>query len=413
MFIVRFIMQTLGLAFGQLRANKARALLTALGIIVGIASVTSVIGAMTGLRGFVLNEFEKFGSNRFFIDGTLPPSMADKVHWLDTQLTIEEVHRLRDEVESIELITPMWWDSFEVRNGEFLVTGVRVTGAWPEWHEISDQTVIRGREMSSLDNEHKRHVCLINEHAIEELGLNRDPVGDFIFVGGRRFLVIGVIETKEMSAMFGGGDAQTEVYVPFETCKKMAPHRWIRHAEGLVTSTEETDETKAHVRHILRRTRGLDPSDEDTFFFEVVQRFVDGFNQLANTMTAIAAGVVAISLLVGGVGIMNIMLVSVSERTREIGLRKAVGAQPIVILLQFLIEAIVLCVAGGIIGVILGQIIVLVMQNLPDVNLTSAAIPPSAIVLALGFCTAVGVLFGMFPAIKAARLNPIDALRHE
>ncbi|MEC9373339.1 MAG: FtsX-like permease family protein, partial [Planctomycetota bacterium] len=273
--------------------------------------------------------------------------------------------------------------------------------------------VIKGRPFSRLDDESRRYVCLINDKGIEELGLDTDPVGDYIFVGGRRFLIIGVVETKEVSAMFGGGEPRTEIIVPFQTCQKMAPHRWIRDARAILTSPEAADDAKAEVRFILRTMREQDPEQEDTFVCEVMQSYIDQFNSMAKAITAVAGGVVAVSLLVGGVGIMNIMLVSVSERTREIGLRKAVGAQPAVILLQFLAEAVALCLAGGVIGLTLAQALVLALQSMPDSPLASAVIPAWAVVLSLAFSAGVGVLFGMFPAIKAARLDPIEALRHE
>src|SRR5690606_32094708 len=149
------------------------------------------------------------------------------------------------------------------------------------------------------------------------------------------------------------------------------------------------------------------------FRVEIIERFLQQFNQIAGVVTMVAAAVVGISLVVGGVGIMNIMLVSVSERTREIGLRKAVGARPAVVLVQFLIEAVVLCLVGGFIGLIFGEIMTLGLRRIPGAGLESAAIPPWAIILSFGFSAAVGVVFGMFPAIKASRLDPIVALRHE
>jgi putative ABC transport system permease protein len=213
--------------------------------------------------------------------------------------------------------------------------------------------------------------------------------------------------------MFGGGEVRTEVYVPFSTAVNLNPDGWLNYAVANMRSTEDAEDVKSQVRFVLRRMRNLEPSQEDTFDVEVLQQFIDRFNSVASGITAGAAGIVGISLLVGGIGIMNIMLVSVSERTREIGLRKAVGARPIIILLQFLVEAVVLCLSGGALGLAVGQGLVLAIKNIPGAPLEHAAIPMWAVGLAIGFSAGTGVIFGMFPAIKAARLDPIDALRHE
>ena len=167
------------------------------------------------------------------------------------------------------------------------------------------------------------------------------------------------------------------------------------------------------MKFFLRQTRRLKPGDPDTFRMEVIEEYLKQFNIMAATITAIAGGVVGISLLVGGVGIMNIMLVSVSERTREIGLRKAVGARSSAILFQFLVEAVVLCLFGGLIGALGGQTLTFLITKIPNASLGKAHIPLWALGMSFGFAAAVGIFFGMFPAIKAARLDPIEALRHE
>jgi putative ABC transport system permease protein len=178
-------------------------------------------------------------------------------------------------------------------------------------------------------------------------------------------------------------------------------------------SAEMSDEAKAEINFFMRKRRHIEPGQLDNFRVEAVDQFVREFNKVATTITLVATGIVGISLLVGGVGIMNIMLVSVSERTREIGLRKAVGARPSAVLLQFLVEAVVLCFMGGLMGVSFGQLITLGIRSIPAAELNQAYIPGWAIALAFGFAAAVGVIFGMFPAVKAARLDPIEALRHE
>jgi putative ABC transport system permease protein len=182
---------------------------------------------------------------------------------------------------------------------------------------------------------------------------------------------------------------------------------------ALANSPAEAEDAQADITRVLRKVRGLGSTDLETFRVQPIDQFIDQFKSVASGITAVAGGIVAISLLVGGIGIMNIMLVSVSERTREIGLRKAVGATPTAILLQFLLEAVTLCLAGGLVGVLIGQAFALAVSSIPGARLENASVPAWAVALAFVFSAAVGVVFGMFPAIKASRLDPIEALRHE
>ncbi len=413
MILIRVMLQTVVLALGQIWANKMRALLTALGIIIGVGSVTAVIASLTGLQKFVLEEFETFGAKTMFLDGTVPESMRNRISWRQVQLTIPEVQAIQEHCPAVERITPRYFNSYPIRVGEMVKEGVLVTGIWPDWHDIQDRNVILGRQFNRIDEEEKRYVCIVNDQAIEELNLDRDPVGDYILIDNLRFLIVGVVETKQVSPMFGGGDVRSEVFTPLSTSMKIDSGLWIRDAFAQMTDPEQAKEAEEQIRFTLRKMRGLEPGEDDTFFIFATQQAIDQFKGIAAGMTAVAGGIVSISLLVGGIGIMNIMLVSVSERTREIGLRKAVGARPAIILMQFLVEAVVLCMVGGLIGLVIGQALTLALQNMPDTPLEHASIPAWAIALAFAFSAGVGVVFGMFPAIKAARLDPIEALRHE
>ncbi|HCT44957.1 MAG TPA: hypothetical protein DF699_07070, partial [Phycisphaerales bacterium] len=314
--------------------------------------------------------------------------------------------------EFIETLTPGCRTSWDVSYGKKVEQGVRVTGIWPTWHEIEDRQVLFGRPFSRIDDDENRQVCLINEQGIEELNLDTDPVGDYILVDGRRFLIVGVVETKEVSPMMGGGESRTELYIPFSTHKMMNPYTWTDFTLQMV-DPDKAEDAQAEVRFILRNHRQLDPDDEDTFDMFVIQSAIEDFNTLSNYITVVLAVVVGISLVVGGVGIMNIMLVSVSERTREIGLRKAMGAKPPVVLTQFLVEAVVLCLTGGLIGIAVIQLLVSIAPLIPNSPIETLSIPSWAIWTSLIFSSGVGIVFGMFPAIKASMLNPINALRHE
>ncbi len=410
--LIRLLWQTVFLAVGQVWANKIRAMLTALGIIIGVMGVTVVAAGLDGMQSYVLTQFEGIGAKKMWVWGDVPENKRSVMNWTDVKITTYEANLILEHAETVETLTPGCRANWNVANGKEVAQSVRVTGIWPSWHEIENRQVLLGRPFSRIDDDENRQVCLINEQGIEELNLDIDPVGDYILVNGRRFLIVGVVETKELSPMMGGGQARTELYIPFSTHKMMNPYTWTDLTLQLY-DPDKADEAKGEIRFILRNHRNLSPEDEDTFDMFVIQSAIESFNGVAFVISIIMGSVIGISLIVGGIGIMNIMLVSVSERTREIGLRKAMGAQPPVVLLQFLVEAVVLCVIGGFIGLLAGNLLVMAVEFIPDFPLESIAIPRWAMFLSLGFSAAVGMIFGMGPAIKASMLNPIDALRHE
>ncbi|MEO0511616.1 MAG: ABC transporter permease [Planctomycetota bacterium] len=411
--------QSVASALGQIWANKVRATLTTLGIIIGVASVIAVIGGLQGMRGYVLKEFEQLGARKMWVWGTVPDELRNTLNYADVRVHVGEARLLGEHAPSVETLTPMTQLGGDVRSASVTKTGVDVRGVWPAWHDIEDRQVVRGRPITDGDVDNRLQVCVINDKAIDELRLSSDPVGGFLLVNGRRFLIVGVVETKDEPGIFGGGESESELIIPFSTHKMMNPYTgtWFMTRLTEPTSERTMDEVsadaQAETRFIMRKNRGLGADDEDTFDMAVLQSAIQQFNQVAGVITAGAGAVVSISLLVGGIGIMNIMLVSVSERTREIGLRKALGAPPWLVLVQFLVEAVVLCMVGGLIGIAIGQGLVEASKRIPNFPLEHAGVPGWAIVLALAFSAGVGVIFGMLPAIKAAQLNPIDALRHE
>ncbi len=414
MILVRLLIQTVWLALGQLWASKVRALLTTLGIVIGVGAVIATVAATQGLKNFILKEFDSFGPRKVWMDGTVPPSQRGRVSWSQYDLRLTELDYLRQNASTIDALTPMYFLSATVRSTDTQRTGVQLVGIHPDWHEIEKRQTIKGRPFIQTDIDQWRNVCLVNDKAIAELALDVDPTGDFILVNDRRFLIVGVVETKQVSQGFpGGGEARTEVYVPVTTALAMQPRETVSFALAQLKSADGGDEAKAEMASIFRRLRKLGGEDENTFVIETVASVIDQVNRVGTGITAAAGGLVAISLLVGGIGIMNIMLVSVSERTREIGLRKAVGARPVVILLQFLVEAVVICMAGGFIGLLCGFGIIMAVASIPGTPLAEATVPLWSVALAIGFSAFTGIVFGMFPAIKAARLDPIVALRHD
>ena len=412
-WVVRLLWQTVFLALGQVWANKLRAVLTALGIIIGVASVIAVISFLDAGRKWILSELDSaVGSRTMWIMGDVPDSQDGVMNWSDVRMSTYEARLLLDNAPSIESLTPLCQRGWQVSYGRESVMGASVYGVWPDWHDVESRQVNLGRPLTAIDNDERRPVCLINEQAIPELKLDIDPVGDYLVLNGRRFLIIGVLETKEGGGIFGGGQPRTEMYIPFATHKMMDPYSWTWFQANMVDANVSED-AMAEARFILRKNRGLSGDDEDTFRMEVIQNAIEMFNNFAVVVIVGAGVVVGISLFVGGIGIMNIMLVSVSERTREIGLRKSLGAQPPVVLLQFLVEAVVLCLVGGLIGLAIGFALTKAVLLMPDFPIKDVPVPGYAIIIGLGFSATVGIVFGILPAIKAAMLNPIDALRHE
>jgi putative ABC transport system permease protein len=414
MSLIRLLIQTVVLALQQIWANKIRAMLTTLGIIIGVSAVIVLAAAGQGFKDFVLAQFSTFGTNKVWIFPRMPPDQRDRYSFRQIRFNLEQIDSILPNSPSLAALTPVMQINASVQAGERTRPFVNVQGVRPSWHQIEERSVIRGRALMQVDEEERRQVCIVNDKAIEELDLDGDPSGTTILVGNRRFLIVGVVETKQVSPMFGGNESQTEIFIPFATGVSMRPEPRM-YAVGKTKSPELFEDVKAEVRAHLRRMRNLGPEDSDTFGIQAIEQAIDQFKKVANGITVFIAGVVSISLLVGGIGIMNIMLVSVSERTREIGLRKAVGARPEVVLLQFLVEAVTLCLIGCLVGLAIGFMIVFVMRNVggEDFPLAKASTPLWSIILSVAFSASTGVIFGMFPAIKASRLDPIVALRHE
>jgi putative ABC transport system permease protein len=409
----RLFYQSIYLASGQIWANKTRSALTTIGIIIGVASVTAVIAALSGLKAKVLSNVESFGTNTIFIFPQRPETgpLRHASFWT-IRLLPEQFDNMLEHCPSVAKFSRVGSvGQRTVRYAEKSIETVNVTGIEPAYHEIESRPVIFGRKFSVIDDMQVRQVCLIEPKLRDELGLDLDCVGQTIRIGYHAFVIVGVIESRPQMNFGPSGRNSYEVFIPFKTVYKLGEPSLQAFAAS--KSAEVSAEAKAEISFFLRRMRNIKPGEPDTFQVESLQSALQTFNQIALMVTLVASGIVSISLLVGGVGIMNIMLVSVSERTREIGLRKAVGAKKSAILTQFLIEAVVLCFFGGLIGVGLGQLLTFAISNIPNAQLDKAYIPWWSIALSFGFSATVGVFFGIFPAIKAARLDPIEALRHE
>jgi putative ABC transport system permease protein len=413
--VLRLIVQSAGLALGQIWANKVRSMLTMLGIIIAVASVSAVIAALTGLKTTVLAEFETVGAKKIFIFPYMPDTGRQKhAAWESIQLQPEQFDGLEAQCPSVEAITRFCSYQATVRAGDKSLEGVTITGIDPAWYSIVNRSILQGRTFSHVDAERGANICLIDDTLQEKLQLAKDCVGQTLLVRDRSFIIVGLLDKRQSGSLIGNMGPNYEIFVPFNTAYRA--NRNMHLVMAGAKSAEVSEDARSEIRYFLRKSRHLAFSEPDNFHIEAVEEYLRKFNEIAAIVTLVAAGIVGISLLVGGVGIMNIMLVSVSERTREIGLRKSVGARPSAILLQFLVEAVMLCLVGGLIGLLIGQAMVSLVSLIPQVkeaHLDQSYIPLWAVVLAFGFSALVGIVFGTFPAIKAARLDPIDALRHE
>jgi putative ABC transport system permease protein len=379
-----------------------------------LSSVTAVIAALSGLKAKILTQVETLGSNTIFIQPKRPDrGPLQHAPWWSIRFLPEQLEGMLDHCPSVKRFGRQTWaGSHTVSFRDRSVENVSIRGIEPDCHKIESRPVMLGRPLSVIDEMQVRQVCLIDPKLRNDLRLDRDCIGQPILIGHNTFYIIGVLEPRP-ETLFGGGDQErSEIFIPFKTSFKLQRYLYI----GVIAeskSAEVSEDAKAEICFFLRRTRNIKPGEPDNFEVMSLQNLLDMFNKMAIIVTMVASGIVGISLLVGGVGIMNIMLVTVSERTREIGLRKAVGAKKSAILTQFLIESVVLCFVGGLVGIGFGQLLTTGIANIPKVELDMAYIPLWAIGISFGFSGAVGIFFGMFPAIKAARLDPIEALRHE
>jgi putative ABC transport system permease protein len=400
------IWEGIKIALGALRTNKLRAFLTVLGIVVGVTTVIGIVSLTQGLDKAFGEQISSLGSDVLYVQ---------KFNWFDREgwekyrnrkdITMDEANALKRYSTLAAAISPSIGTRRTVKYGSASLESVSITGtdeektgsAYPEY----------GRDLSTLDVENRRNVCVIGWEVADKLFEGKNPLGEIIKIMGHPFKIIGILEKQ--GSVFGHTLDQ-EVRIPIGVFFKIFGRHRSLTIQVKVKDTRLLEQAKDEIRGILRRERRVPPGEEDDFAVNQMDLIVDMYNRLTGALYAAAIGVGAISLLVGGIGIMNIMLVSVTERTREIGIRKAIGARRRDVLWQFLIESVAISAVGGLIGICagfgLGKVIASISPLPATVSLWS-------VFLGIGFSSAVGIFFGIYPASKAARLNPIEALRYE
>jgi len=403
------LVENLLMALKAIWANKMRSMLTTLGIVIGTAAVIAVVSIIQGFSQVITNQVENLGSNTLFVEPRRPPGKEGE-ELGKIVLTWDDGQAVMRTCPSVAVVTPFIQTGgtvkFEDQSSSYPIVGVQ-----PVFQDVRNYYVEKGRFFSALDDAGRARVTVLGHGVLKDLKLPGDPIGRDVLISGRAYRIIGVMESK---GQLLGEDLDKFVMIPYGTLSAEQGQTGEESTALLIRSTtsETVDAAEAEIENALRIRHRLRPEQPNDFEIHTQKELLKTFSKIANGVTYVVAGVVSIALLVGGIGIMNIMLVSVTERTREIGVRKAVGAKRAHILAQFVIEAITLALVGGIVGIVMGIGVGAIAAKLIP-NWPGFFVPVWALVLSFGFSSAVGLFFGIYPAAKAARLDPIESLRYE
>lgn len=387
------------LAFSSLKANKLRSALTTLGIIIGVFSVILLVALGSGLQKYITDQISGLGSNIIFVlpgkvSGTQGP--GDSIN----KLTVANAKYLQERIKGIALSSPLISKITTVKYLNKSTKDTQVWGTSASFPDIIKTEFTKGTFFSEAQERSGSKVAVIGQTVVNNLFPHTDPIGKKLTISGGRYTVIGVSEKKGSSF---GQDQDNVVVIPFAAARKQFSIDTVNYIYLSAKSPELVELVKKRTTAIM-----LNRLDEDDFTLMTQEQTLQTATSITSVLTIALGGIAAISLLVGGIGVMNIMLVSVTERTKEIGLRKALGAKRKDILLQFLLEAVMLSLLGGTIGIALGLTASLILAHFFFADVT-----PWSVILAFAFSVAVGVIFGMMPAYRASRLSPIEALRYE
>jgi putative ABC transport system permease protein len=399
------ILESVRTAWKSIFANKLRSSLTMLGIIIGVSAVVLMVALGNGFQSSLQSTFENLGASALYVSGT-----TDKTVNIIRPLTFDDAQALADKslAPAIALVAPTLNKGVSASYGNNNVN-VQATGITPVIGEIKKYTLSDGRFITDQDVAARDNVVVLGWQTTQDLFGSQSAVGNSIRVAGGRYQVVGTIEKM------GGFTGDSFILMPLTTMQsKISGGNDVQSIAVKAASPDQVDNAIAEITSIMRARHFIASGASDDFQIRDMREILNTFNQQLATFSIFLSSVGAISLIVGGIGIMNIMLVSVSERTREIGIRKAIGAKRRDILVQFLIEAAVLSLSGGLIGLALALIMSLFLRNVPLGQLTAQAqISAGVVILALSVSVGIGLISGTYPAFRAARLDPIESLRHE
>jgi putative ABC transport system permease protein len=396
-------------ALGAIRANKLRSVLTALGIVIGVAAVITMVALGSGAQKSVQDRIQSLGTNllsvfpsRSFMHGVAVDFGSR------ASLTVDDATALKQGTSTLREVVPELSRNLQVQFGS-QNNNVSIIGTTANYAKVNNYTLDAGRMFTAGDNDGRRLVAVIGASIPTMFNANGAAmIGQTIQIRGIPFEIVGLMGAKGST---GFENQDERVYIPLQTARyRIFGTDRLRDITVQVGSPDSMNIAQLEIERVLRRTHQIRPGEDNDFQIRNRMDFLATFEETTKTFTYLLAGIAAVSLLVGGIGIMNIMLVSVTERTREIGTRKALGATRQNIMLQFLVEAMVLCVLGGTLGILLGSAAAITMAKVAGWN---TLISPPAILVAFAFSAGVGVFFGLWPARRAARLDPIVALRYE
>jgi putative ABC transport system permease protein len=401
--------ESCGIALGALRANKLRSFLTLLGTIIGVMSVIAVLSFVEGLNRFVSDKLLNAGANVFYVDpyGFVTSQEAWEKVQDNPAITLDDGDALRGAVPHASSIVAQAETRGTARYRDKEVRAVSIHGRGAGYELIDDLAIGRGRHLTELDDQRRRMVCVVGSEIADELFPHTEALGKSIRLGAESYEIVGVIAAK--GKLFGQSQDRFAT-IPIRTFQKFKQERG---SFGLaIKSVDQASMPVAQqeVRNVLRGRRHLRPGQPDNFGITTSENVLELYRNLTGGIFVVTVGVAAISLLVGGIVIMNIMLVSVTERTREIGIRKAMGARRRDILTQFLVESTTLSISGGLIGIVVGVGLALLAGAVTPLP---TAVSWPAVGLGIGMSAMIGIFFGSYPAWRAARLDPIEALRYE
>ena len=392
--------ESVSMSVSNILGNRMRSFLTMLGIIIGVAAIIALMTIVQGATDTMTAQFDSMGL------GTLRVTVSGTA--LKQGLTDSELNQVLA-CEHVAGISPSLSSTVTAVRGENWSDSISLRGNDAAYFQKNPDLLKRGRAINAIDVAQELRICLVDGGTAETLFFGEDPVGKTLYLGGHEFTVVGMIDEEEDASLFSqillGGGTDSAVYVPYSSAKKLMGTSTVSTFEVYLTDSEKTDTAIEEIEAVLD---GIFNYKENAYSVINMESMTDAMELMTSMMMSLLVGIASIALVVGGIGIMNMMLVTVTERTTEIGLRKALGAEPGQIQMQFLIEAIILSLLGGVIGVIVGLTVSFAICMNTDITF---ALNTFAIGLGVSFSAAVGIIFGWAPARKASNLNPIDALR--